>query len=389
MFNPEPALTELPAAPAVASFSDWWRMVEEMKAGRVKVLMVRGADPWYGLPDAVGFKDAAFDVPFIFSFSEFMDDTTAMSDLILPEHNYLEGWGTDVPDPGPGYQMIGFQQPAVRPFFESRGTHLGTRGFADVLLTVAQGLGLDLGLPGDTFKDVLQDGAKKLYEMGRGSARAVDVRGYPDFQSFWLGALQNGSWRDESATSSGPTPTAKQLPEADEPEFDTQAADSFPLHLIPFVSTSLGDGRGAALPWLQATPDPLTTATWQTWVEINLREAEAAGINEGDVVRVVSPYGSIEALAYPHPGAPPDVVSIPIGQGHTAGGRYAEGRGSNVLSILAPAVDKVTGAWAWAATRVRIEKTGRWVRLPKFENTVPDLPVDEDRQIIQLTQVDT
>ena len=389
VFNPGPALNELPVAPAVASFSDWRRMVEEMKAGRVKVLMVRGADPWHGLPETVGFKDAAFDVPFIFSFSELMDDTTAMSDLILPEHNYLEGWGTDVPDPGPGYEMVGFQQPAVRPFFESRGTHLGTRGFADVLLTVAQGLGLDLGLSGDTFKDVLQDGAKRLYEMGRGSARAVDVKDYPDFQSFWNGALQNGSWRDESARSKGPAPSPRQLPQAEEPVFGLQDPGSFPLHLMPFVSTSLGAGRGAALPWLQATPDPVTTATWQTWVEINLREAETAGINEGDVIRVVSPHGSIEALAFPHPGASPDVVSVPVGQGHTAGGRYAAGRGANVLSILSPKVDTVTGALAWAATRVRIEKTGRWVRLPKFENAVPDLPTDEEQQIIQLTQVDT
>ena len=228
VFNPGPALNELPVAPAVASFSDWRRMVEEMKAGRVKVLMVRGADPWHGLPETVGFKDAAFDVPFIFSFSELMDDTTAMSDLILPEHNYLEGWGTDVPDPGPGYEMVGFQQPAVRPFFESRGTHLGTRGFADVLLTVAQGLGLDLGLSGDTFKDVLQDGAKRLYEMGRGSARAVDVKDYPDFQSFWNGALQNGSWRDESARSKGPAPSPRQLPQAEEPVFGQTGPGQFP-----------------------------------------------------------------------------------------------------------------------------------------------------------------
>ena len=389
VFNPRPVLDDLPAAPAVASFSDWRSMTEEMKAGGVKVLMVRGADPWYGLPETVGFKAATFDVPFIFSFSELMDDTTAMSDLILPEHNYLEDWGTDVPDPGPGYQMIGFQQPAVRPFFEGRGTHLGTKGFADVLLTVAQGLGVDMGLSGDTFKDVLQDGARRLYEMGRGSARAVEVKDYPDFQSFWTGALQNGSWRDESATSNGPAPSPGQLPEAGDPEFDPQDSEGFPLHLVPFVSTSLGDGRGAALPWLQATPDPLTTATWQTWIEINLREAESAGINEGDVIRIASPYGSIEALAFPHPGAPPDVVSVPIGQGHTAGGRYAQGRGANVLSILSPKVDSVTGALAWAATRVRIEKTGRWVRLPKFENAVPDLPTDEERQIIQITQIDS
>ena len=65
--------------------------------------------------------------------------------------------------------------------------------------------------------------------------------------------------------------------------------------------------------------------------------------------RLVSQYGSIEALVYPHPGMPPDVVSVPIGQGHRARGRYAEGRGANVLSLLAPLADETTGALAWAA----------------------------------------
>jgi molybdopterin-containing oxidoreductase family iron-sulfur binding subunit len=166
-----------------------------------------------------------------------------------------------------------------------------------------------------------------------------------------------------------------------------EGPDTF--HLVPFASTSLGDGRGASLPWLQATPDPVTTATWSTWIEINFEKAEEMGIGEGDVVSVTSPHGEIEALAYPHPGMPPDVVSIPIGQGHAAGGRYAKGRGANVLSILAPLSDDTAGALAWAATRVKIEKTGRYVRLPKFENTVPDLPEDEERMIVQITTEDT
>ena len=158
--------------------------------------------------------------------------------------------------------------------------------------------------------------------------------------------------------------------------------------MVPFSSVSMDDGRGAHLPWLQATPDPIVTATWQTWVEININLAKEMDVKEGDVVKVISTHGTIEALAYPHPGISPDVVSIPVGQGHRASGRYAQGRGSNVLSILAPLPDSTTGALAWAATRVRLEKTNRWIRLPKFENTVPDLPVDENNQIIQLTQVD-
>ena len=389
IFNPRPGLSDIPAAPAIASFDDWRRLVADMKRGDVQVMMVRGADPVYGLPVSLGFEDALFPykdsqgVPFIYSFSSIMDDTTSLADLILPEHSYLEDWGSDVPDPGPGYQLLGFQQPVVRPFFEPRGIHLGTRGFADVLLATAQGLNLDLGLPGDTFKDILQDGASQLFSMNRGSVRA------PDFRSFWNGVLQRGGWWDASARATDTVPTPPSLQQIAEPSFATQDTDSFPFHLIPFASTSLGDGSGAPLPWLQATPDPVATATWRTWVEINLRTAERMGISEGDVVSVTSPHGTIEALALPHPGMPPDVVSIPIGQGHRAGGRYAEGRGANVFSILSPLADSVTGALAWAATRVSIEKTGRWIRLPKFENTVPELPVDEDQEVIQITTRDT
>ena len=383
LFNPSPPLADLPTAPALAAFADWQRLVDEMKQGGVQVLMVRGANPLYGLPDSVGFKDATFDVPFIFSFSSLMDDTAAMSDLILPEHNHLEDWGSDVPDPGPGYQTVGFQQPVVRQFFEPRGVHLGTRGFADALLTAAQGLSLDLDLSGDTFKDILQDGARQLFDMDRGSVRAGD------FKSFWNGVLQRGGWWDTSAKSTARVPTPPQLPQAQEPAFGPQDQGDFLYHLMPFPSSSLGDGRGAPLPWLQATPDPVATATWRTWVEINLKKADELGIREGDVVKITSPHGSIVALAFPHPAMPPEVVSIPIGQGHTAGGRFAKGRGANVLSILSPSTDSDTGALAWAATRVNIEKTGRWDRLPKFENTVPDLPVDEEGQIIQISSHDT
>lgn len=378
-FNPPPPLDDLLSAPTTSSFVEWRRLVGEMKDGAVSVLMVRGTDPVYGVPRDVGLTDALSGVPFIFSFSSLMDDTTAMSDLILPEHDYLEDWGSDVPEAGPGYELVGFQQPVVRPFFESRGEHLGTRGFADVLLAVAQKLGLDLGLPGQTFKEVLQDGAAQLFNLRRGSVRAAD------FRSFWNGILQRGGWWDVSAKSNDLVSVPRRLPDRERPEF-TEVSGTHLFHLVPFASTSLGDGKGAPLPWLQATPDPVTTATWRTWVEINYKKAAEMDIDEGDIVRITSAHGSIEALAFPHPGMPPDVVSVPVGQGHTAGGRFAEGRGENVLSILAPSVDSKTGALAWASTRVSIEKTDRWMRLPKFENTVPDLPVDEHHEIIKISK---
>ncbi|MCH7719329.1 MAG: hypothetical protein IIB21_07645 [Chloroflexi bacterium] len=190
----------------------------------------------------------------------------------------------------------------------------------------------------------------------------------------------------------------KELPqEVPEPQFagpPESAGETF--HLVPFSSTSLGEGQGAHLPWMQATPDPVTSATWETWVEINHRVAERMKIKEGDLVRVISAHGGnglsaagITAIAYPHPGVPPDVVSIPLGQGHRTGGRYAEGRGGNALSILAPRFDSETGALAWGATRVRIEKLGDWKRLPKFENNNPDFARDEGQNIIKITPIDS
>lgn len=382
IFNPEPDIFDGPIL-SPGSFSDWQGVISNMSNGLVKVLMVRGTDPMYGLPSSTGFRDATYNVPLIVSFSNHMDDTTVMADLVLPEHAYLESWGSDVPDPGPGYQVVGFQQPVVRPFFESKGEHLGTKGFADVLLALAQGLQIDLNLPGQTFKEILQNGARKLFKTGRGSVKASS------FQDFWNGVLQRGGWWDTSAKYKGPIPTPGSLPSRINPPSFGKIEERFPLQLVPFASLSLTDGRGAHLPWLQATPDPITTATWRTWAEINLDLAREMDIKEGDVVKVISREGWIEALAYPHPGISPDIVSMPIGQGHGAGGRYAENRGSNVLSILRPLTDSESGALAWAATRVRIEKVGEWDRLPKFENSAPDLAEDVDQHIIQITREDT
>ena len=49
---------------------------------------------------------------------------------------------------------------------------------------------------------------------------------------------------------------------------------------------------------------------------------------------------------------------MPVGQGHETFTRYASGRGVNPVTILAPVAEPVTGALAWAATRVKISRVG-------------------------------
>ena len=387
VFNPPPPLEDLPAASTTGSLEDWRRAADDLRSGRTKLLMVRGANPVHGLPAAIGFREALDEGdPFIVSFSSFLDDTTALADLVLPERNYLEDWGDDVPEPGPGYQVVGMQQPVVNPL-----PGLEPRSFPDLLLTVSQELGLEDGLP-NTFRDVLRDSARKLYELNRGSVQA------PSFGAFWNQLLQQGGWWDENEVSTASAPAPPNLAELVRqqgaqllPTFKGPVGENT-FYLIPFLSNSLLDGRGAHLPWLQAAPDPLTTVVWQTWIEINARKASEMGLKEGDVVSIgLSGADSIEALVYPHAAVPPGMIGVPLGQGHSPGLLYAtkdgKRRGVNVVSILAPEVDRETGALAWAATRVKVVPTGHSVRVPKFEGIVPAFPIGtRDEDIVQVTR---
>ena len=387
VFNPPPPIDGIPATSPAGSITDWLRISDDLRNGRIKLVLVRGANPLHGLPPGSGFRGAldAGD-PFIVSFSSFMDDTSQMADLVLPERIYLEDWGDDVPEPGPGFEVVGIQQPVVNPLPD-----LDPRSFPDLLLTLSQDLGLDDGLP-NTFRDVLRQGAQQLFDLDRGSIRAST------FEGFWNTMLQQGGWWDSDrvSTASPPSPPsladlARQPSEQRLPSFRTQDVASKFFYLVPFLSNSLLDGRGAHLPWLQAVPDPLTTVTWQTWVEINARQADEMGLKEGDVIRIISTEDHIEAIVYPHPAVPPDVLSIPVGQGHAIGVRYAtrgeNQRGSNPISILASEVDSETGGLAWAATRVRIQSTGRNARVSKFEGLVPAFPIGTRAEdVVQVTR---
>ena len=118
------------------------------------------------------------------------------------------------------------------------------------------------------------------------------------------------------------------------------------------------DGSTAHLPWLQELPDPLTSAMWSSWVEINPQTAARLQIGQGDLVEITSSQGALRVPAFVSPGIAPDVIAMPVGQGHETFTRYASGRGENPISILAPVKENETGALAWAATRVKVAKAG-------------------------------
>jgi len=140
--------------------------------------------------------------------------------------------------------------------------------------------------------------------------------------------------------------------------------------LIPYASSLLYDGRGTNKPWLLETPDPVTKITWHTWVELHPDAAARLDVKEGEILKVTSAHGSIEAPAYIYPGLRPDVVAIPMGFGHTEYGEYAKNRGANYLDLLGPA----TGEFVpYLGTKVTVERTRDYRKVAKTEGTTRQL----------------
>ncbi|MSQ05583.1 MAG: 4Fe-4S ferredoxin [Dehalococcoidia bacterium] len=366
VFNAASPLPDLPAAAKVGSLADWAGVAEDIRSGKTKLLLVHQADPVHGLPKSMGFRDAlAGDNLFTVSFSSFMDETTALADLILPDRVYLEDWGSDIPEPGPGYPVLGFQQPVVNPLSD-----YNPRSFADILLASAQGKAGNLPWP--KLRDFLRESSDALFALKRGSIQAADSG------EFWTKLLQQGGWWDDKATNPRPGAAPRDLltgiaARAVPPAYSGLADGEF--HLLPFAHNTLLDGGNAHLPWLQGAPDPVTTITWQTWVEVNDRKVKELKWREGDVIKVESAAGFILAPVYPNPALPPNVVAIPLGQGRRSGGEYAAGRAApesaNVMDLLEDRRVAVSGALAWAGARVRLTPTGESIRISKFEGSSP------------------
>jgi anaerobic selenocysteine-containing dehydrogenase len=376
IFNPPSPIPGVPDSSSGSTLTEWESVVTRLRKGTpkpVNLILARGVDPIYSLPSITGFKEALGDT-FLVTISNFMDETTLNADLILPEEMYLEAWGDDIPDPGPGYLAFGVQQPVVKP---QPGLDLNG-GFGDILLTLANGIGGDVKQPWNSFKDVLFEGYEALYEVPGGSIKSGTYEG------FWTGILQRGGWwnvNHQNTTAASKPKILKTLAEAK--FYPPHATDSY--FLLPFNSLGIDDGRYAHLPWLQAMPDPISTAVWSTWVEINSKSAEELGLREGDIVELVVDNRRIEVLIDPNPAVPPMTLLVPMGGGHTNYGRYSKGRGSNVLGILAPLKDTGTDSLAWAATKVKLVKTNRHVSMPRFEGDVPSVETEPGR-IIKLTR---
>jgi molybdopterin-containing oxidoreductase family iron-sulfur binding subunit len=318
-------------------------LVEAIGRGEIQVVLVHEANPAYTFPKATGFETKFRKAGFKVSTSLYLDETAALCDLLLPNHHALERWD----DARPRRGVNGLMQPVMEPVFKTMAT-------GDVLLKVSQKLGgalASFSAPG--WEAYLK--AQWVKTLGSDEA--------------WRQALQHGGTYGEApAVAVRLAASAGNLSYA-APAFDGDSSpDSFFFAAGPSV---MGDGRFANRPWMLELSDPVTKITWHSWVEIHPDVAKRMDVQEGEILRLTSPHGAIEAPAYIYAGLHPEVVSVPFGLGHTSYGEFATGRGVNALDLLDAGGGK--GFLPYFATRVTLTKTSRWKQLAKTEGTTRQL----------------
>ena len=315
------------------------------------VLFLDGADPAYTMPADAGLSGTQ-----VVAFANEPSDSISGNAIVLPPGSTLETWGDAEATEG----IHTLQQATMNPLHD-------TRGMGDVLLALSGELGLaapppapaegEEGAPEDenaaapaepvdgeeavevveppTPMPALDAADFRTWLQGWWKAVVWDGRaGKPgDFERFWTDALQRGGWFLRKPTT-GAAVTMSAAPSVAAVAHEGAGDMNLVLFPHPFVL----DGRHANKPWAQEVPEPLSSYTWGTWVELNPETAAKMNLAKKDEVTVKTDKGSITCAWFGSPSIRKDTVAIVMGNGHKDGGRYA-GFGSNPMSLVGNATD--------------------------------------------------
>lgn len=337
-------------APQAGSYAGLRDFNDGLAKGQYKVVFVHGANPVFTAPGFMGVRESLGKAAFKVVFTDAIDETAAMADLVLPLDSALEGWGTHVAH----YQPVGTELSIQQPLMER--LYADTRTMGDIVLDLLKQRQPEQYKQWPDYYAYLKTAVVQA-KNAFGQAATED-------EAFWREALSAGVLNVAAPAQAAPLAAASVAVSLPAPE---AANAQYPFHLVPSVRHSFRDGRHANLPWMQESPDPLTTVVWDSWAEIHPKTAARLGVKEGDYLEIASDKGALKVKAYVFPGIHPDAIAVPVGQGHEELGRYAKGVGVNPFKILSPVFDKDTGELAMYATRVKVSKTGQHEKMVKDE----------------------
>ena len=285
--------------------------VDEVKAGSVDLLLLFGANPVY---DTVYGKELEAAMPKVknkVSFTGVMDETSALCDVIVPTHHYLESWG-DVEVKRGSYSLI---QPTISPLFNTRQAEVS-------LLTWA----------GSTTVDMKAD--QPYYEYLKESWKGMFAgqSGFSTFQGYWDTILHDGVY--QSAGGAAPTYSSAAI------SGDITKPSNAEIEISFFETVHLGNGQYAGNPWLMEMPDPVTRTSWDNYLAVPVSFdgfRNMVGFNDlvdGDMVEVKVGEKIMKVPVIQQFGQMPGTVALALGYGRTDAGNTGSNVGQNVNDCI-------------------------------------------------------
>lgn len=303
-------------------------------ADGLEALLVAESNPCYSLPNSEAVTKAFEKIPFVVSFSSFMDETALNADVILPNHLYLERY-EDVPvTAGVSRPTVGLCRPVVEPLYNTQ--HLG-----DSIIQMAK------ALKGSIAQSFPWDNYDTCLKMALGGK--------------WNSLKSAGVWADQSAAAGGEaavfaTDSGKfnlmsgqigAIYMADEAAIEGDP-DIFPLVLIPYDSIRLASRYIGDTPFMIKTVSDRVLNGQDGFVDINPETAKKFGFADGKTAMLKTPIGRASVRVNYDEGIMPDVVAMPRGLGHTAYDKFLAEKGINVNRLIGPVEDPASGfdaAW--------------------------------------------
>ena len=298
-----------------ASEKEIFELVEEMRSGKVKTLIVYGANPVYHLPASLKVEEALSKVEYILSLSDRIDETGKLATAILPSSHFLESWGDGMIQEG----VYSLRQPVIRPLYQ-------TRSFEDRLIQLSGGQ-----LDGDSsFYDYLKGNWQELKTAAKHGG---------SFLKFWQSSLQLGYFapgrnalKADGKARRFNDASLSILPGSPEKE-------GFKVGL--YYNIQVLDGTGGNNAYRQELPDPVTKVVWENVVSIFPQTARDMGLKQGAVVTVKTEQGTLQLPVHLQPGIHPKAMLIALGYGRSAGGAVAVKSGVNALQLAKKGKDSL------------------------------------------------
>ena len=378
----------------------------------IDILFLNKLNPIFSSPLSEKYREAFEKIPFIVSFSSFMDESTQFADLILPDKTYLEKWQYVESSPISKIPVLGIGKPVIENLFNAKSTQ-------DVILEMAQRMGTAFAgqFPWKNSEDFLHYKIDNLFRARKGiiftddfeevQLKLLEERGWwvPQFSSereFKEELMKKGGWWEPSYSYGVKsfvlrTPSRKFelysqvfeekirnslknmgeeedkneknleklgigaegdnvfMPHYEVPEFKGDVKE-YPLYLYVYKPLNFSKEYQANQPWFHEIMGFHLDMTWDSWAEVNPHTAEELGIEEDDLIWVESVYGKVRVIAKIYPGAMPEEVCIPYGLGHEILGRWAQNRGINPIELIGANFDELTGLPVKFSVRVKIYK---------------------------------